>query len=108
MSVTWSAHDNGDGTTTLTVSGDISSYSLTVGTLYSAASIDLAGYGVVCDTQGATVSSDAGLAVNHLFTTSFTVPTGIAGTMTVSWRFGGSYSGVQLPYITASGYVSTG
>ena len=107
MSVTWAAYDNGDGTTTITVSGDIASYSLDLSALYSAASIDFAGYGVVCDTLGTYVAPGE-YSVNHLFTTSFSVPTGTAGDMTVSWRFGGSYGGVQLPYITASGYVSTG
>ena len=106
--VSWSAYDRGDGNTLISVSGDISSYSLSLGTLYSAASIDLAGYGVTCDTNSVYVAQDAGNVTNHLFSTSFTVPTGTEGTMTVSWRFGGSYAGVELPYITASGYVSTG
>ncbi|MBR2716502.1 MAG: hypothetical protein IKD79_02035 [Oscillospiraceae bacterium] len=108
MNVAWSAADNGDGTTLITVSGTVTSYSLDLALLYEAAYINLADYGVTCNTNRVYVSPEEGNVTNPLFSTSFTVPTGTQGTMTVSWRFGGTYAGVQMYTIEASGYVSTG
>ena len=104
MGVSWSAVDHGDGTTTITVSGTVTSYSLNLGV--TAISVSFEGYSA--SATGNSLNVDSGsLVTNGLFSTSMTVPTGTAGMMTVSWGYNGSYNDTSLGTITASDFVYT-
>lgn len=107
MNVSWVAYDDGAGNAVVAVTGTVTSYSLRLATLYSSVSIDFAGYTATCNSSGVTIDEDV-YTVSPLFYTTVTVPLGTAGDMNVSWRYGGSYSGVALDSVTAGGYVYTG
>ncbi|MCD8086984.1 MAG: hypothetical protein LUE22_00145, partial [Oscillospiraceae bacterium] len=104
MGVSWRAVDNGDGTTTITVSGTVTSYSLSI--MSSTATVSFAGYSTSCSTNSISVES-SNMTVNSLFSTSLTVPSGTTGDMSVTWNFNGTYDDVSLSTITATDYVYT-
>ena len=104
MNISWQAADQGNGTTRVYVTGKVSSYSLDVGS--RSVSVSFGGYST--SVSGSSISvPEGGMQTNQLFYTYLDVPTGTDGNMTVDWAFKGSYSGTDLPTITASGYVYT-
>lgn len=104
MSVTWKATDLGGGMARLEITGTVNSYELSVTAL--PVSISFGSYSTSVTGNSIQVSG-GGLSSNTLFSTTLDVPVDSADTMTVSWRYNGSYSDVSLPEITASGYVYT-
>lgn len=104
MGVSWQAVDHGDGTTTISISGTVTSYTLQLGV--TAVSVNFGGYSAAATGSSVNVNSSS-LVTNSLFSTSMTVPTGTSGTMTVSWGYNGKYGDVTLGTITASGFVYT-
>lgn len=107
MNVEWVAYDDGSGNAVIAVTGTLSSYSLQLATLYDAATIQLGDYSSVCNTRSANIGDDSARVTSPLFYTKLTVPMGTSGDMSVSFRYGGTYSGTALPTIDASGYVYT-
>lgn len=107
MQIEWTAYDDGSGNAVIAVTGTVSSYSLYLASIYDGATISLGGYSTTSTTRAINQDDSAGLSSNPIFLTTLTVPKGTSGDMTVVWRYGGSYSGVSLPTIEASGYVST-
>lgn len=107
MNVEWVAYDNGSGNAVIAVTGTVSSYSLQLMGLYDAATIEMAGYSTTCDTRSIYINEDTARVTSPLFHTTLTVPLGTCDDLTVSWRYGGTYSGVSLPTVDASGYVYT-
>lgn len=103
MTVEWTAEDLGNGTARVHVTGRISSYSLDVGGTY--VTVEFGGQSVNCSVESIFIGTDD-YTETDLFSTSLDVPRGAVGTMTADWSFNGSYSGVPLPHITASGNVS--
>ena len=104
LGVSWSAVDHGDGTTTITINGSVTSYSLQLGA--TSVSIDFEGYSV--SVTGNSINADgSSLVTNGLFSTTMTVPSGMAGTMTVAWGYNGSYEETDLGTVIASGFVYT-
>lgn len=103
MNVDWRTEDLGNGTVRVYVTGKIVSYSLDVGG--TSVTVTLNGQSTVCSV-GSLLVGDGTLTTTDLFSTSLDVPAGTSGTMTVDWFFNGSYSGVSMPHITASGTVS--
>ena len=104
LSISWQAVDMGGGVTRVTVSGSVVSYSLQV--MSEPVTVSLAGYSTTVMGSAVNVPDDTTSAVStSLFSTSFDVPSGTVGDLTATWNFQGSYSGVSLPTITATGYV---
>lgn len=103
MTVDWSTEDLGTGTTRVYVTGRIGSYSLNV--MSTSVTVTLAGQSTTCPV-GAILIAEGNYTVTDLFSASLDVPSGAVGTMTVDWAFNGSYSGVDLPHITAQGTVT--
>lgn len=101
--VDWSAVDLGNGATRVYVTGKASSYSLDV--MSTAATVTLGGQSVVCPVESILIQEDV-LTVSDLFSTSFDIPAGSVESLTVDWAFNGSYSGVDLPHLTAAGTVN--
>lgn len=108
MQIEWIAYDNGNGNTVLAVTGSVSSYSLYLASIYDGATIRLGDYSTTITTRAINQDDNSGPSTNPIFLTTLTVPKGTEGDMTVVWRYGGTYSGVSLPTIEASGYVSAG
>lgn len=107
MSVNWVAYDDGSGNAVIALTGTVTSYSLQLTSLYDAVTLELAGYSATCNTQSIYLEDSVGQTTSPLFYTKLTVPLGTCADMTVTWKYGGSYSGVDLPTITATGYVYT-
>ncbi len=104
MSISWQAVDMGGGTTRVTVSGSVTSYSLQV--ISEPVTVSVAGYSTTV--MGSAVNVPDGttsLTSTSLFSTTIDVPSGTVGDLTATWNFQGSYSGVSLPTVTASGYM---
>ncbi len=106
MHIDWTAYDDGSGNAVIAVTGSVSSYSLYLASIYDGATITLGDYSTTCTTREINQDDSAGLSTNPIFLSTLKVPLGTAGDMTVSWRYGGTYSGVSLPTIDATGYVS--
>lgn len=106
MVVDWSCRDDGSGNVRIYLDAYLSSYSLEVGARPWGVHVNFAGQDWTFSAVGVTVES--GYSSSSLFTDYITVPMGTSGTMTVSYEYKGSYSGVELPTIDASGSVSTG
>lgn len=106
MHIDWTAYDDGNGNAVIAVTGSISSYSLYLASIYDGATITLDGHSTTSTTRAINQDDSAGLSTNPIFLTTLTVPLGTSGDMTVSWRYGGTYSGVSLPTIEATGFVS--
>ncbi len=104
MGVSWRAVDHGDGTTTISISGTVTSYTLQLGV--TAINVSFEGYSASATGSSVNVNSSS-LVTNSLFSTSMTVPSGTAGNMTVSWGYNGRYGEVSLGTITATGFVYT-
>ena len=102
LAISWQGVDMGGGTTRYTVSGSIQSYSLQV--ISEPVTVSLGGYSTTVSGNAINVSDDS-YAVTSLFTASLDVPTGTTGNLSATWNFQGSYSGVSLPTVTATGYV---
>ena len=106
MHIEWTAYDDGNGNAVIAVTGSVSSYSLYLASIYDGATITLGDYSTTSTTRAINQDDSAGLSTNPIFLTTLKVPLGTSGDMTVSWRYGGTYSGISLPTIDASGYVS--
>ena len=104
MGISWSAVDHGDGTTTISVSGTVTSFTLQL----APTSITISYEGNSVSVVGNSITVDSiGYVTNNLFSTSMTVPSGTAGTMSVSWNYNGTYGDTELGTITASDFVYT-
>ncbi len=104
MNIEWVAYDNGSGNAVIAVTGTVTSYSLQLTDIWQGAQIEFAEYSAAADTRSIFLEGDDRVE-SPLFYTTLTVPRGTAGDMTVTWRYGGSYSGVTLDTVTATGYV---
>lgn len=104
LSVSWKATDLGGGMARIAITGTVNSYELNVSAL--PISISFGSHSASVTGNSIKVSS-GGLSSNTLFSTTIDVPVDSADTMTVTWKYNGSYSDVSLPEITASGYVYT-
>ncbi len=104
LNVDWEARDQGNGTCRVYINGTINSYSLGVSS--HPVSISLGGYSTSVMGKGLDVP-EGGMQSNSLFSTYIDVPSGTSGTMTVSWRFGGTYSDVEIMDVVATGDVYT-
>ena len=101
--VSWRTENLGNGTTRVYVYGTVVSYSLDVmatGVTVSFGSYSARATGSAIDVDNSSQHQTS------LFSTSLDVPSGTTGTMTVDWAFNGSYSGVSLPNVVASGEVT--
>lgn len=107
MNVNWVAYDDGSGNAVIALTGTVTSYSLQLANLYDAATLEMAGYSVTCNTRSIYLVDGVGQTTSPLFYTTLTVPLGICADMTAVWRYGGSYSGVSLDTVTATGYIYT-
>jgi hypothetical protein len=107
MNISWTAFDTGDGNAVVAITGTVTSYSLQLTTIYDGVTVDFAGYTATCNTSSVQIAEN-NYTVSPLFYTTITVPLNTAGTMNVSWRYGGSYGGTTLDTVTASGYVNAG
>lgn len=103
ITVDWETEDLGNGTTRIHLTGKVVSYSLMIQS--STATITLGDESVTCDTPSLNIGGSEKVT-SDLFTADLDVPSGTSGTLTVDWNYRGSYSGVSLPHITASGDVS--
>ena len=100
--VNWSVQSDGYGQKTLHVDVCSTSYSL----YCSGGIVELSVNGMVYTAMGASVSCDGNsMVVNRL--ASFSVP-GVSGSLSLSavWHFNGSYSGVPIGDIRASGVAN--
>lgn len=102
--VSWRTEDLGNGTTRVYVDGSVSSYSLYVGG--TTADISLGGVSTTASCSAITVEDTTTAVTTGLFSTHLDVPRGTSGTLSVTWNFRGSYSGVSLPTVNASGSVT--
>lgn len=107
MNVSWVAYDDGNGNAVISLTGTVTSYSLRLTGLYDAVTLELDGYSTTCNTQSIHLEDGVGQTTSPLFYTKLTVPLGTCADMTATWNYGGSYGGVDLPTVTASGYVYT-
>lgn len=103
INISWQAASQGNGITRVSITGTVTSYSFYVTNL--PIDISFGGYSASCVSDKIEVSEDV-QTTSQLFTATLDVPTGTAGDMVVNWHLGGSYSGVDLPTVTASGYVT--
>ena len=102
MSISWQAVDMGGGTTRVTVSGSVTSYSLQV--MSEPVTVSVAGYSTTVMGSAINVADDS-YTQTSLFSASLDVPSGTVGELSAVWSFQGTYSGVSLPTVTASGYM---
>lgn len=107
MTVNWVAYDDGNGNAVISLTGTVTSYSLQVMGLYDAVTLEMGDYSTTCNTEGIYLDSGVGQTTSPLFYTKITVPLGTCADMTATWKYGGSYSGVDLPTVTATGYIYT-
>lgn len=107
MNVNWVAYDDGSGNAVIALTGTVTSYSLQLTTLYDAVTLEMDGYSTTCNTQSIYLEDGVGQTTSPLFYTKLTVPLGTCADMTATWKYGGSYSGVDLPTVTATGYIYT-
>lgn len=101
--VNWRAEDLGNGTTRVHVDGTVSSYSLYV--TGTSVTVSFGGQTVTASGNPITLDESVSRTETGLFSATIDVPKGTAGTMSVDWAYKGTYSGVSLPTISASGEV---
>lgn len=104
LSVSWKATELGNGKVRITIDGTVNSYSVQAAAL--PVSISFGNYSASVTGSSISVSNES-LTSSSLFSTSIDVDSGTTGTMTVSWKYNGEYSGTSLGDITASDYVYT-
>ena len=104
MSVSWEARDQGNGTCRVYINGTVNSYSLQVAS--HPVSISLGSYSTSVMGKSLNVTG-SGMSSSSLFSTYIDVPSGTTGSMTVSWRYNGTYSEVEIDDVVASGNVYT-
>ena len=102
--VSWRTEDLGIGNTRVYVNGTVTSYSLQV--MATSVSISFGSYSASATGSAIMLEDGVSKTETSLFSTSLDVPKGTSGTMTVDWAYRGTYSGVSLPNIQASGEVS--
>lgn len=107
MTVSWVAYDDGNGNAVISLTGTVTSYSLQLTNIYDGVTLEMDGYSTTCNTQSIYLEDGVGQTTSPLFYTKLTVPLGTCADMTATWRYGGSYSGVDLPTVTATGYIYT-
>lgn len=103
MSVSWEAREQGGGTSRVYINGTVNSYTLYV--MSQPVSISFGGYSTSVMGKALNVTDSASQTSTSLFSTYIDVPSGTSGSMTVSWRYNGTYSDVQIDNIVASGNV---
>lgn len=107
MNVSWVAYDDGSGNAVIALTGTVTSYSLQLTNIYDGVTLEMDGYSTTCNTQSIYLEDGTGQTTSPLFYTKLTVPLGTCADMTATWKYGGSYSGVDLPTVTATGYIYT-
>jgi hypothetical protein len=111
LTADWTAVSSGDGNVTVTVTLSVESYSLQCSEIYQGATVTIGGESRSFDTPAVAYDGSAGLASTPLGSVSVTLPAD-GGTLSVpitaAWKFGGTYSGTDLPVITAEGTASAG
>ena len=103
MTVDWQTENLGNGTTRIHLTGKITSYSLVI--MGSSVTVTLGDNSVTSSCPAFNIGEN-GQVTSDLFTADLDVPTGTSGTMTADWNFRGTYSGVELPHVIATGEVS--
>ncbi len=102
--VSWNVQTDGFGQKTLNVAVCTTSYSLYTGALANAVELNVNGM-VYTATPNAINYGGNTIATNVL--ASFTIPNAVGpASITASWRFNGTYSGVPMNTITASGVAA--
>ncbi len=104
LTVSWRTEDQGNGTSRVYVTGKVTSYSLQV--MGTKVNITLGGYSTTANGSAIMLGSDVGRTESDLFSATLDVPTGTSGTLSVDWAYKGTYSGVSLPNINASGEIT--
>lgn len=108
----WTAVSAGDGNVTVTVTLSVESYSLQCSEIYKGATVTIGSETRSFDTPAIAYDGSAGLASTGIGSVSVTLTAdeAAAGTIpvTASWKFGGTYSGTDLPVITAQGTAGLG
>ena len=105
MNVSWEAREQGSGKCRVYITGTINSYSISVAS--HPVSISFGGYSTSTMGKSLNVSNNGSMTSSSLFSTYIDVPSGTSGTMSVSWRFGGTYNDVEITDVEASGNVYT-
>ena len=104
IQVSWSAFDAGDGYRELEVTVSATSYSLDSISLVNGVDLSVNGEHYVSNSAEVSYHGSS-LATTPLASFSVRVPAG-AVALSATWNFQGSYSGVQLSSINASGAIS--
>ncbi len=102
MTISWQSEEIGGGTTRLSISGTVQSYSLQI--MSQPVAIQLGGYSTSVMGNSINVTED-NYTETPLFSAVLDVPSGTTGTLTVTWNYQGTYSGVSMSEITASGFI---
>ena len=105
MNVSWEARDQGDGKCRVYITGTVNSYRLSVSS--KPVSISFGGYSTSVNSSKVNVSSNDSMVSSSLFSTYLDVPSGTEGTMTVVWKYNGTYHDEAIDEIEASGSVWT-
>ena len=102
--VNWRTEDLGNGNTRVYVDGKLSSYSLDVAS--TTATVSFGGQTASATCGAISLPDGSPQTETSLFSVTLDVPRGTNGTMSVDWNFKGTYSGVPLPTVNASGTVT--
>ena len=100
----WSVADAGSGNVTLTLKLYAVSYSLYCRDIWHGAELSIGGKTYAFDTKAISYAGP-GQGTNALGTHTVTIPATALGNATINWHFKGSYSGVDVPVVTASGKI---
>ena len=94
------------GTDTLTVTIRLSSYSLSVGARPYLGKVTVGNETLTFSTDALEIRENGTPTLTELFSHSFTIPGGETVSVSASWHFGGTYSGVAIQELTVSGQIA--
>lgn len=103
LNVSWKAQTYNDKAR-IYITGTVNSYSLSVSG--RSVSISYNGYSTSVTGKSINVSGNSQQS-NELFSTHLDVPLDTSGTMTVTWKYNGTYHDTDIPEVVASGNVFT-
>ena len=103
LNVSWKAQTYNDKAR-IYITGTVNSYSLSVSA--RSVSISYNGYSTSVTGKSINVSGNSQQS-NELFSTHLDVPLDSSGTMTVTWKYNGTYHDTDIPEVVASGNVFT-
>ncbi|MGN1002919.1 MAG: hypothetical protein ACI4PC_09120 [Oscillospiraceae bacterium] len=106
MKVVWETYTAADGSAKLRVDVYATHYSFNTSALYNAVTVTIGGRAYSMNSAEVSYDGDA-LAESLIATCTVDAPAG-GVTIDVVWDYRGSYSGVELETIEASGYASIG